>query len=72
MRESFCVHYLHCRNLHFAEDCANPYSVQNGPLRENSHANIWAIIFHLLLPQRTSTVAEQRGLFYRDLEQADD
>lgn len=55
-----------CRGLH------KPILSSKWTPRENSHANIWAIIFHLLLPQRTSIVAELRGLFYSDLEQADD
>lgn len=59
--------------MHFAEHCANPCSAQNEPVRGNSHANIWAIIFHLLLPLKTLTVAELGGLFYSDLlEQAND
>lgn len=59
--------------MHFAEGCVSPCSAHNGSMRQNSYADIWAIIFHLLLPLRTSTVAELGGLFYRDfLEQTSD
>lgn len=72
-KEIIFVPHLHCKNEHFVEDCANPCSARNEAMRENSHANIWAIIIHLLLPLRTSTVAELGTLFYSDLlEKAND
>lgn len=67
------VDNLHCRNVNFGEGCASPYSAHNETMRQDSYANIWAIIFHLLLPLRTLTVAELGGLFCRDLlEQTSD